>query len=165
MAQYGIPKAAMHAYEMLAKLGDRLVAHEEGYIVAAGRGGYQILAYNYCHFDDLYALGDTSFITPTSRYNGFKNERHLKIELTLTGLPSGRYKQVNHSISRAHGSSFDKWVEMGAPPVLTVEDTAYLKAASLPGRQIQILEVGEGLSVVIRMEPHSVELIELTPLL
>ncbi|WHY22112.1 helix-turn-helix domain-containing protein [Paenibacillus sp. G2S3] len=164
MAQYGIPKAAMHAYEMLAKLGNQLVAHEEGYIVTAGRGGYQILAYNYCHFDDLYALGDTSFITPTSRYSGFKNERLLKIELTLTGLSSGRYKQVTHTISRAHGSSFDKWVEMGAPTVLTAEDTAYLKAASLPGRQIQLLEVGEELSVVIRMEPHSVELIELTPL-
>ncbi|WP_313636830.1 GH39 family glycosyl hydrolase, partial [Paenibacillus sp.] len=35
MAQYGIPKAAMYAYELLAKLGDRLVAHEEGYIVTA----------------------------------------------------------------------------------------------------------------------------------
>ncbi|WP_397361412.1 hypothetical protein, partial [Paenibacillus sp.] len=78
--------------------------------------------------------------------------------------PSGRYKQVTHTISRAYGSSFDKWVEMGAPSVLTAEDTAYLKAASPPRRQVQILEAGEELSTVMRVEPHSVELIELIPL-
>lgn len=163
IAQYGIPKAAMYAYHLLAKLGDRLITQGDGYTVTAGGGSYQVLTYNYCHFDDLYALGDTSFINATSRYNGFKDEKTLRLELDLKGLPIGKYKLVTHTIDRQHGSSYDKWVEMGAPESLTAEDTTYLKESSHPRRHVQFLDVEDGMILISILEPHGVELIELTP--
>ncbi|MGZ9583041.1 GH39 family glycosyl hydrolase [Paenibacillus marinisediminis] len=161
IAQYGIPKSAMYAYHLLAKLGNRLITQGDGYIVTAGEGAYQILMYNYCHFDDLYALGDTSFINERSRYNGFKDEKTLKFTLELKDLPNGKYKVITHTISRQHGSSYDKWVEMGAPDSLTKEDVDYLKENSHPRRHVQFLDIEGGRTFVSTLEPHGVELIEL----
>jgi xylan 1,4-beta-xylosidase len=163
IAQYGIPKAGMLAYELLAMLGDRLVSRGDRYIVTAGRGGYQILAFNYCHFDDLYALGDISFIDHLNRYNGFKGNKTVKLEIELKGIPSGKYKQVTRAISRKHGSSYDRWVEMGAPDPISAEDVEDLIASARPYKFIRHVEVENGLTCVTILEPHGVELIELIP--
>lgn len=164
IAQYGIPKAAMYAYELMARLGDRLVSMDEGYIVTKNGSGYQILCYNYCHFDDLYALGDTSFVTPTSRYGGFKGEKTLKLEIELQGIPDGRYVMKSRSITRSAGSSFDAWVDMGAPETMTEEDLHYLRAASQPDRRMIQVEVeGRQFHCNCTLEPHAVELVELIP--
>lgn len=165
LAQYGIPKAGMCAYELLTKLGDTVMAQGDGYIVTAGAGGYQILTYNYCHFDDLYAMGDISFIDATHRYNGFKDERTLKMEMIFRHLPYREYKMVTHTLTRDQGSSYDAWVAMGAPESLTQEDVQFLKAKSHPLRSVRLVKV-EGktaLTVESILEPHEVELIELIP--
>jgi len=164
IAQHGIPKAAFVAYELLAKLGDRLLARGERYIATAGRGGYQILTFNYCHFDDLYAMGDTSFINATNRYNGFKDEKTLKIQLELKGIRRGRYRLVTYAISRKHGSSYDRWVEMGAPEPLSAEDIAYLKANSGPRMHVQYVEIEHSRTYLSVLAPHGVQLMELIPM-
>ena len=162
-AQYGIPKAGMLAYELLAKLGDRLIERGDRYIVTSGRGGYQVLTFNYCHFDDLYALGDISFIDSVNRYNGFKDVKTVKLELELTGLPRGKYRMITRTIGRKHGSSYDRWVEMGAPKSLCSEDVEYLKAGAQPRMTSQYVEVEGSRACISILEPHGVELIELIP--
>ncbi|WP_374017025.1 helix-turn-helix domain-containing protein [Paenibacillus thiaminolyticus] len=164
IAQHGIPKAAFVAYELLAKLGDRLLARGDRYIATAGRGGYQILTFNYCHFDDLYAMGDTSFINATNRYNGFKNEKTVKMQVELKGIRPGAYRVVTYTIGRKHGSSYDRWVEMGAPEPLSAEDIAYLKANSGPRMHVQYVDLEEDRRTYISvLEPHGVQLMELIP--
>jgi xylan 1,4-beta-xylosidase len=163
IAQYGIPKAGMLAYELLAKLGDRLIERGDRYIVTSGRGGYQVLINNYCHFDDLYALGDISFIDTVNRYNGFKDVKTVKLELELTNLPSGKYRMVTRTLGRKYGSSYDRWVEMGAPKSLSPEDVEYLKAGARPRITSQYIEVANSLTCISILEPHGVELIELVP--
>ena len=162
-AQHGIPKAAAVAFELLAKLGDRLIARGDRYIVTAGRGGYQLLTFNYCHFDDLYALGDISFIDASNRYSGFKDVKTVKLELKLAGLPSGSYRIVTRTVGRKHGSSYDRWVEMGAPESLSPEDVEYLKAGALPRVSSRKVEVSGELTCLSVLEPHGVELIEIMP--
>lgn len=163
IAQYGIPKAAMAAYELLARLGDRLLARGDHYIVTAGRGGYQVLCYNYCHFDDLYAMGDISFIDATNRYNAFKDEKSIKLELQLHGIPSGRYRLVTRTVSRKAGSSYDEWVRMGAPDYVTEEEILYLKAHSRPKMRVEQAELEREAHYRTVLEPHSIELLELVP--
>ncbi|KIL41441.1 AraC family transcriptional regulator [Gordoniibacillus kamchatkensis] len=164
VAQHGIPKAGMAAYELLAKLGNRFIVKGKRYVVTAGRGGYQVLSFNYCHFDDLYALGDISFIDDTNRYNAFKDVKTIELEIDLTGLPEGRYRMVTYSLGRKHGSSYDRWVEMGAPDTIAAEDVAYLKAQALPRKQARTVEGGQELTYTATLEPHGVELMELIPL-
>ncbi|WP_242235933.1 helix-turn-helix domain-containing protein [Bacillus cereus group sp. BfR-BA-01316] len=162
-AQYGIPKAGMIAYELLGKLGNQLIERGDCYIVTSGHGGYQVLVFNYCHFDDLYALGDISFIDEVNRYNGFKDVKTMKIELELTNLPSGTYRMITRTLGRKHGSSYDRWVEMGAPKSLCSEDVEYLKAATHPRMTSQYIEVHNGQTCISILEPHGIELIELIP--
>ncbi len=163
ITQYGIPKAAMRAYELLAKLGNLLMEQKEGYIVTSGNGEYQMLTYNYCHFDELFTAGDHSLHHLTSRYHRFKDEKTLKIELVLTGMPKGKYRVTRTKITKQQGSPYDAWVEMGAPEVLHQEDLEYLKARSTPERCVEIIEVTESTLLTSLLEPHSVELIELKP--
>lgn len=163
IAQYGIPKAGMLAFELLAKLGNRLIERGDHYIITSGRGGFQVLTYNYCHFDDLYALGDISFIDEVNRYNCFKDVKTVKLELELTGLPSGKYRMITRTIGRKHGSSYDRWVEMGAPKSLCPEEVEYLKAGARPRMTSKYVEVDNSQSCISILEPHGVELIELIP--
>ncbi|PDZ71858.1 GH39 family glycosyl hydrolase [Bacillus pseudomycoides] len=163
IAQHGIPKAGMIAYELLAKLGDHLIERGDRYIVTSGRGGYQVLTFNYCHFDDLYALGDISFIDAVNRYNGFKDVKTVKLELELTGLPSGKYRIVTRTLGRKYGSSYDRWVEMGAPQSLCLEDVEYLKAGAQPRMTSRYVEVENSHTCISILEPHGVELIEFIP--
>ncbi|ANS74546.1 hypothetical protein AWM70_08075 [Paenibacillus yonginensis] len=163
MTQFGIPKPAMLAYELLAKLGDNLIHQENGYVVTADNRGYQILAYNYCHFDDLYAIGDTSFISDTHRYNAFKDEKTIKLEIELKGIPSGHYRMITHTVNRAHGSSFDEWVKMGSPANVNHEDIQYLKAVSIPKRESHTLKIEEKWTYTSILEPHAISLVELLP--
>lgn len=161
IAQYGIPKPAMLAYELLAKLGERLVTRGNGYIVTSGRGRYQVLSYNYCHFDDLYALGDISFIDDKNRYSGFKEEKTFKLELELRNIPKGRYRMVTYHVSRALGSSYDEWVRMGAPAYVNAEEIAYLKAAARPRMEIRQIDIEDCAAYTVVLEPHAIELMEL----
>ncbi|MDO7908190.1 helix-turn-helix domain-containing protein [Paenibacillus sp. JX-17] len=165
LTQYGIPKPGMYAFQLLSRLGSTRIAREEGSIVTAGNGGYQIMTYNYAHFDDLYAMGDTSFIHATNRYNGFKEEKTLRQEIELKGIPEGLYQVVTHTIDRLHGSSYDKWVEMGAPSVLRTEDLSYLQDSSVPRRHVQQLEIQDSWTCVSVLEPHAVQLVEIIPVL
>lgn len=165
IAQYGIPKAGFFAYGLLAKLGNKLVARGDGYIVTSGSSGYQILTFNYCHFDELYALGDTSFIDELNRYNGFKEDKTIKLELELNGLAGGKYRIITHSLNRQHGSSYDTWLAMGAPASLTADDIRYLKLQSSPRRHVREVELEQHMAIVSMLEPHAVELIEVIPIL
>ncbi|MCJ8011633.1 helix-turn-helix domain-containing protein [Paenibacillus sp. KQZ6P-2] len=164
IAQYGIPKPAMLGYEFLAKLGDRLVARGECYVATEGRGGYQLLSYNYCHFDNLYALGDISFIDEKNRYNGFKEEKTVKLELDLHHIPKGRYRMVTYMLSRKFGSSYDEWVRMGAPEYVNAEEIDYLKAFARPRMKVSQIDIEDNITYTVVLEPHAIELMELIPL-
>ncbi|MGG0813361.1 helix-turn-helix domain-containing protein [Paenibacillus alvei] len=165
IAQFGIPKAGLIAYELLSKLGERLIARGNGYAVTAGRGGYQVLTFNYCHFDDLYALGDTSFIDMTNRYNGFKDEKTIKLSIVMKGIPSGKYRMTTYALDRNNGSSYDRWVGMGAPESLTSDDIEYLKAGSRPRLEVRQIDIdGGSINHISVLEPHGVEFMELRPI-
>lgn len=165
MTQYGIPKAAMLSYELLSKLGDQLLDQGEGFIVTRNKEAYQILAYNYCHYDELYLAGDVSLIHQTSRYHRFKDEKILNLEIALRGLPECNFRITRQKLTRQQGSSYDAWVRMGAPEQLSLEDIQYLKSTALPERFTEIRTPNEAQSFVFELEPHAVELIEISPLL
>ena len=110
----------------------------------AARGDtIQIMTYNYCHYDDLYALGDTSFIDETHRYNGFKEEKILKSTSRLAGYLRARTAWLPKRSPASTAAQLRQMGGNGAPESLTAEDIAYLKESS-PLRQVQVLNVENG---------------------
>ncbi|MGB4658130.1 MAG: hypothetical protein WBI07_02995, partial [Mobilitalea sp.] len=158
----GIKKPQYYAMCLLRKLGDRLIGRGEGYFITKERECFQIILYNYQHFSDLYAAGELFDMTFTNRYTPFPNEKRKKYVISLAELTNSEYVLTETIINRDHGSVFDKWVEIGALPLETLEDINYLKSISVPLIKKRKLSVENNyLTVSCELEPHEVRLIEI----
>ncbi|MGG7622108.1 GH39 family glycosyl hydrolase [Bacillus coreaensis] len=159
----GIPKPALYAYEFLGKLGNELIASGEGYFVTKSSGGYQIILYHYCHYDRLYCMNQHAKIDLTDRYKVFLDKDDIRMTLYVGGLDKGIYIVNQHKINRGNGSSFDQWVEMGAPIRMDEEAVEYLKHSSIPKKHIREVSVEGEFIIEETLQPHEVQLIEIIP--
>lgn len=155
----GIPKASYQALHLLNKIGDYKVDAGEGWFVSQTQDAVQIYLYHYCHYDALYRYRYQKLRDPYDAYKVFQTKGKLKIEMEICGLSPGIYRQESWIISRSAGSSFDKWLEMGAPSVMTLDDIQYLRDASQPICKISDKDTTDVLKVEAVMEPHEVHLI------
>lgn len=160
----GIKKAAYYGFVLLARLGDTLIGRGKGYFLTKGRGGLQILLYNYQHYSSLYASGELFDMTFTNRYTPFSNGKVKKFTIPLTDLENGLWTITETIVNREYGSSFDNWVALGALPLETKQETDYLKSISVPRifkRQITVTD--HMLPLAAELLPHEIRLLELKP--
>jgi len=120
------------------------------------------MLYNYQHYSELYANGETFDMTFTDRYTPFPNGAKKRFSVLLEGLDAGTYLITESILNRDHGSSFDTWVHSGAMPVETTEDIDYLRCASLPAVQKRTTIVKNSkLEMSFTLDVHEVRLVEL----
>ena len=120
--------------------------------------------YNYAHVDQLFASGDWSGLTETSRYTIFEEKGNRSYHLKLDGLER-RYKVTSYRLDRKHGSVFDEWIRLGAPTYPTEEELQFLQHRSVPEMQIGWLDaaVAEHLEQTYIVPPHGILLLSLQP--
>ena len=160
----GIKKSSYHAFRLLSRLGDRVLDSGDGYCITCSDRGWQIMLYNYQHYSKLYADGELFDMTFLNRYTPFPNPTRKKCSLTLTDFPKGKYLITETILSPEYGSSFDKWVELGALPLEGKEDLRYLQSASVPKLQKRLVSVKDGkLELSLTLSPHEVRLVEIRP--
>ena len=159
----GIAKPSAVVFGLLAKLGGTCVHRQEGVFITEQDGRYQILLYNYCHFDAPFCRRDTSAMSALARYAVF-NDKELLVTLALAGLGGGKLRKTEWVLNREHGSAFDAWVNMGAPQYPSACEQAYLAAAATPHCSITQIESAETLNISALLTPHEVRLIELAPI-
>jgi xylan 1,4-beta-xylosidase len=140
-----------------------LIAAGEGYFMTKSRMGYQIILYHYCHYDRLYCMNQHANIDSKNRYNVFLDRDDIQVKLTLSGLEKGTYRIKQHQLNRDHGSAFDKWVEMGAPEILSPEDINYLTYTSVPKKHISEVRIENDCILNTILQPHEVQLYEILP--
>lgn len=163
MNRNGLKKPSYYAFELLAKLGDRIVSRGDGYIVTKGRNGsLQILMYNYTHVDQLFASGDWSGLTEDSRYTVFEEKGNRSFHLKLDGLKQP-YKWTSYRLDREHGSVFDEWLRLGAPDNPTEEELRFLQYRSVPEMQIAMIHETERIELTYVVPPHGLLLLNLEP--
>ena len=156
----GIKKAAYHGFSFLKCLGDELIIKSEDFIVTKRGQDYQILLYNYIHYNDLYSQFDYSQISNTNRYDVFQDAASKRIKILLKGV-SGRFQLEQQRVNRRYGSSFDSWVSMGAPKELSKNGLSYLKSASKPNYKTWQVLSNRELPIDTILEPHEIQLITL----
>ena len=157
----GVKKAPCHAMELMARLGDTLIDSGEGWFVTRRNDRIVILLYNYEHFNPLF-LEEGFGLTLTSRDGVFPHNRQLDTALTLTGLEDGFYRIRETILNQQHGSSFDRWVAMGAPELGT-EEAEWLKNNSAPALHITQAAAKQGrLEYSALLAPHEVRLVEIS---
>ena len=159
----GIKKSAFYAYELLNKLGDELIDIGDGYIVTKKYDSYQIMIYNYCHFDNIYSGGDISQISKIDRYNVFNNIEK-SITLNLENIKSGEYLFKEYKICKEKGSAFDTWVNMGNPKYLDEEDIIYINNNSAPEIKKYNKYINKNCIINDNLAPHEVKFYTIQPI-
>ncbi|MDU5110220.1 MAG: AraC family transcriptional regulator [Clostridium sp.] len=154
----GIKKASYHAFEFLNKLGEEVLYKDNGLIVTKKGQDYQLLFYNYCHYNDLYRSLDYSQISHLNRYNVFNEATIKEYNLSLK-VQNGKYQLEKFRVNRESGSSFDAWVSMGAPETLSEYGYKYLENASEPGYMTWIKNVDKEININTELSPHEIQLI------
>lgn len=161
--QNGIKKASYQSLRLLSRLGNIKLSTGEGWFLSRSENGVQILLYNYQHYSQLYADGEQFDMSFLNRYTPFVNPVRRKFSLELTGFTAGRYLIKESLIDRAHGSSFDCWVESGALSLDNEEERLALQSLSYPSIHKRIVSSPDGrLSLSLTLEPHAVLLVEIT---
>ena len=158
----GIKKAAFQAFRLLSRLGNIKLDSGDGYVITRDDCGLQILLYNYQHYSQLYADGELFDMTFLNRYTPFLNPMRRKFSLSLNGFDEGQYIITETEINPSSGSSFDKWVELGALPLNSQEDYNYLQSMSLPQIHKRVVQIDDGkVELTQTLAPHEVRLIEI----
>ncbi|MGM0844833.1 MAG: GH39 family glycosyl hydrolase [Bacillota bacterium] len=160
MTYNGIKKAGYHAFHFLSQLGDELIVKNEYMIVTKKGEDFQILVFNYCHPNNLYRNFDYSQLLLNNRYTVFENPKIQTFQITLNGI-NGNYRVKKQYVNRKQGSSFDSWVEMGAPTDLDDLDILFLKGKAEPGILTEESIVNQTYTFTTELQPHEIQLIEL----
>lgn len=161
-----IKKSHYYIFQMLSKLGDKLINKGDKFFITTDGTNIQVILYNYEHYSKLYASGEIFDLTFTNRYTPFSKHSSLKVVLPLRKLSEDKYQLTETIINKKYGSSFDKWLELGGLPLENMQDIEYLKSASLPRIQKKIVSPENSiLTITAELEPLEVRLIEIKPLL
>ncbi len=127
----GLKKAGYYAYYFLNKLKENIIYKDDFVVVTKDDSSYQILMYNYVHYNDLYKRFDFSQISKTNRYNVFEAKENINVNINIE-LPFKNYRVSTYTVNENFGSSYDNWVSLGAPDILTTDMYDYLKNISVP---------------------------------
>lgn len=158
----GTPKAVYHAYELLSQLGDTLIDSGDGYFLTQNANELQLMLYNYHHFSALYAAGELFDVTPTNRYTPFDRTYTQKFIIPLRNLADGNYVLTETVVNKEYGSSYDKWVELGAETLTNAKEQQYLRSASVPKIIRKSVHVESHQLIISReLEPHEIRLIKI----
>lgn len=128
----GIPKASYNAYKLINKLGRHFIASGNNWFATKGDNDIRILAYNYKHYTDLYAVGERFDMTATDRYTMFEASTNMHMVIDLQNLPQKEYQITEFILNRNSGSSFDTWISAGCMNSENIEELEYYKGNSLP---------------------------------
>lgn len=157
----GIKKPHYYTFRFLNKLGNKLIAKGNGYFITKSHRKIQMIAYNYEHFNHLFAQGETFDMQFTERYTPFNKLGTMELSLELCDLKTSSCVIREQIVNQSFGSAFDEWIRMGAQP-LSENDIEYLKNVSVPKLQVR-KEIVENNSIFYNafLEPLEIRLIEI----
>ena len=158
-----LKKPSYYVYSMFSKLGNQLIKKSYNYMITSKENKIIILVNNYSHYSNLYAENEYYQISEQERYHCFPKSTNIKFSFEINNLPYKDCKIKTTTISKNNGSSFDKWLEIGAPKVMTNDEIEKLKILSEPSIYISNKIINESkLSVECNIAPLETKLIEIT---
>jgi xylan 1,4-beta-xylosidase len=163
LTKNGIKKPSYHAFVLLKQLGEILVAKGDNYIVTKKSGDrYQILCFNYKHFNYSYYLHPEGSTGINEQYEIFENNEPINLSLEIQGIANGKYRVKELKLNREHGSILDEWLKFGVVDDIKPDEVDYFKQICVPHMKVEHSLVDKH-SIVLsgELQPHEVRLIEL----
>mgnify|MGYP002509820136 FL=1 len=163
-----LPKAGYYAYMLLGEMEGEKIAQGEGYCVTRAQDGnqFQIMLYHYCHYNAETRLRNQLSKEEErtyDRYYSFCIKGMLVFRFLIENIKEGQYELSRRNINRRHCSSYDNWMNMGAPHPLGTQQREYLARVSVPGYQYSIVSVNsdQRLTIAESLDEHEVCLLTL----
>lgn len=149
----GIRKPSYYAYYLLSKLGNEIVAMENGYIVTKKDDEYCILLYSYNdELNDIQNFED--IFTKRGKRKIYKR----KISLNIENIKKSS-RIITYEISERVGSSYNYWLSMGSPDRLNKEEKEILHKASFPKIEFKYSKKNTILNIITELRGYAAKLI------
>ncbi|KLE15877.1 helix-turn-helix domain-containing protein [Clostridium sp. C8] len=149
----GIRKPSYYAYYLLSKLGNEIVAMENGYIVTKKDDEYCILLYSYT--DELNEMQSYEDIF---NKRGKRKIYKRKISLNIENIKKSS-RIITYEISERVGSSYNYWLSMGSPDRLNKEEKEILHKASFPKIDFKYSKKNTILNIITELRGYEAKLI------
>nr|WP_256366463.1 helix-turn-helix domain-containing protein [Terribacillus sp. AE2B 122] len=159
MTYNGIKKPAYHAMYFLSKLGVEIIDQGKDFILTKKGDSYQLLLFYYVHPNLLYRSFDYSELHLTDRDQVFEKKSAKYRKFIIQNL-NGRYRVHKRFVNKKAGSSYDSWVDIGAPLHIEEEGVAYLKSRAEPGYEVTEFETTGDYTVECVLQQHEIQLFE-----
>jgi xylan 1,4-beta-xylosidase len=160
----GFKKPQYHAFHALFALGDELLSRGDDYIAARSSktGEIQVLCWNYVHYNEFYASGESGPSDFYERYGVFREGKPLHFRVGLADFLAGDYLVEKTLFDRGHGSVFDFWMKNGALGSLNRAQRDLIQNQCVPKMTMEILKAsGSGLVLDERVEPFGFALFKI----
>ncbi|WP_240468667.1 helix-turn-helix domain-containing protein [Gracilibacillus sp. YIM 98692] len=167
LTKSGIKKPSYHAFSLMNQLGDSIVGKGKNYIITKKFDNrYQVLFFNYKHFNYAYYLHPEASAGVNEQYDIFEDAEPLNLSLEIQGVSDGKYRVKEIVQNRLHGSVLDEWLNFGAVSDMKRDEVEYLKQICTPYMKVTYTFVKKN-SVVLhaQLQPHEVRLYELNLLI
>lgn len=155
----GIPKSGYEALRLLNRLGDTYLASGDGWYFTQSEDEWQLILYNYSHYDNIYRYRYRRLEHPKDAYSVFEAGKVLRFQITLSALPDGMYQIKQQEITRTSGSSFDLWLSAGAPQTPDGAFAKYLTEHASAHCSLTTVSVKNGFKSETVLQPLEVKLI------
>ncbi len=163
VSKNGLKKPGFAALKRLNQISNILIKKEDGLMaVSNGINLYNIVLYNYTHFNEMFCISGGQGMEIEMAYSIFSDQMTKDISLTLEGLENGRYKVITSTINREHGSLFDEWMRFGIIDDLQPNDINYLRDIVHPQRISHYVECTDNtLNLHTQLLTHEVKFYEI----
>lgn len=169
----GIPTPSLHAFSMLARLGDQMIAYGSNYaITRQGDNRYQMIVFNYVHFKEEFCLHSIGRVDLKDTYAVFENAGDLTFDISCDHIIPGRYKVTKLSLNQKHGSILDRFLRILDQGTTTSDEllntiinlredeVQYYKQSTLPRQEIYYASYDDTLTIETTLTPHEVQFYE-----
>lgn len=151
----GIRKPSYYAYYLLSKLGNDIIALDDGYIVTKSDNYYAILLYS--HNDDVNTLVSYEDIY---QKGGVKKSFERKYSLNIVNIKNST-RIITYEVNESIGSSYNYWLAMGSPDRLSKEEKEILHKASYPKIEFKYSKKSSVLNIITELKGYGAKLIVL----
>ncbi|MBS4957752.1 MAG: helix-turn-helix domain-containing protein [Clostridium sp.] len=151
----GIRKPSYYAYYLLSKLGNDIIALDDGYIVTKSDNYYAILLYS--HNDDVNNLASYEDIY---QKGGIKKSFERKYSLNIVNIKNST-RIITYELNESLGSSYNYWLAMGSPDRLSKEEKEILHKASYPKIEFKYSKKSSVLNIITELKGYGAKLIVL----
>ncbi len=165
MTYRGTPKASYASLLLMRDLMNYVLAEGDGYILTTSKDKkeFSLLLYYHCPHD--FSKHRTTALSPSEernydRYYEFQDKGSKSVRIFLKDLVPGTYNVETRIVNREHGSSYDTWMQMGAPKE-TQSYLNYLEYRSVFGVSVNTINVESDGEMIMSalLEPHEIRLI------